>query len=459
MPTSSRSERERVLKEASYNPFLVPAKHVTYDLLTDSGTGSMSCFQWAAVMKGDESYAGARSFLTFEKTAKDITGFHNFLPIHQARAAERILFHVVVKEGSLVLGNGFLDTAKVHLERCGAVPVNISVNTSKSGDFNGDIQISLLERYIARGKPEVSLMYLSVTSHTNGGQPVSMACVQAISQICRKNQIPFYLDASRLPTNTWFVRSRERAFAKRQPLQIAREMFALCDGCLMSTKKDGICNTGAFLATNSQQHHALFSQHLILTEGFVTYGGMTGRDMEAAAVGLQEALDENYLRYRIESIAHFGEMLKKRSVPIIEPIGGYAVCIDAGTLLSHLDSSVSPAWALNCALYLEGGIRGSEEGHIMKNTTSDDKDSHGSKQLLRLALPGRAYTYTHLQHISDVIASVVAHRTRVSGMRLMESSSPLRHFTAVLEPINREIFPAVTSGKDLAPHQNGYRRH
>lgn len=432
---TTREEREELLRRAHYNLFLLRAEDVLIDLLTDSGTGAMSTHQWAAVMEGDESYAGSRSFERFRASVQDIFGYRHVIPTHQGRAAERILFHVMCKQGDIVPNNTHFDTTRANIESLGAEAVDLPVEEASRPDdrspFKGNMDVRALEELIARvGRERIPLVLLTVTNNSSGGQPVSLANAHAVSQVCRRHGIPLYFDACRFAENAYFIKLREPGQARRTPKDIARELFSLGDGCTMSAKKDGMANIGGFLCT---QDDALARQEenlLILTEGYPTYGGLAGRDLEAIAVGLQEALEEDYLRYRIASTAYLGEHLAARGVPIVHPPGGHAIYLDARAFLPRLPRETFPGVALAAELYLEGGIRSVEIGSLMFGSAA-------RMELVRLAIPRRVYTQSHIDYVVEIVLKVWARRERIRGMRLVRDAPFLRHFTAHLEPLEQ----------------------
>ncbi|MFQ5435323.1 MAG: tryptophanase, partial [Anaerolineae bacterium] len=363
------AEREAALQAAGYNLFLLKAEDVLIDLLTDSGTGAMSSQQWAGMMEGDESYAGARSFYRFETAVQEITSFKHVIPTHQGRAAERILFGSVVNEGDIVPNNTHFDTTRANVEFRRAAALDIAIPEGKQPElvhpFKGNIDLDKLEKTLADNPSRVPLVMITVTNNSGGGQPVSMANIRAASEICHRHGVPLFLDACRFAENAWFIKIREEGYAHKTPLAIAQEMFSYADGCTMSAKKDGMANIGGFLALNNDEWAENCKNMLILTEGFPTYGGLAGYDLEAIAVGLKEVVREDYLRYRIRSVAYLGDILTQNGVPIVQPPGGHAIYIDARAMLPHIPGSEYPAWALSLALYLVGGIRSVEIGTVM----------------------------------------------------------------------------------------------
>src|SRR3954453_7986495 len=430
---TTRTERERMLRAAHYNLFLLPADDVLIDLLTDSGTGAMSTEQWAGVMQGDESYAGSKSFDHFRDSVQDIFGYRHVIPAHQGRAAERILFNVMCKKGDVVPSNTHFDTTRANVEFVGAEALDLLKPEGKQPSlvhpFKGNMDVEALERVIAeKGREHVPLVMLTITNNSGGGQPVSMENARAVSAVCRKHGIPLYFDACRFAENSYFIKLREPGYEKHTPKQIAQEMFLLGDGCTMSAKKDGMANIGGFLCTNNDILAAQEKNLLILTEGYPTYGGLAGRDLEAIAVGLQEALQEDYLRYRIVSTSYLGEHISKEGVPIVQPPGGHAIYLDARTFLPHIPLDQFPGVALANALYIEGGIRTVEIGRLMFAEAA-------KWDLVRLAIPRRVYTQSHIDYVIEVILEVWKKREQVKGLKITSEAPFLRHFTAHLEPL------------------------
>jgi tyrosine phenol-lyase len=430
---TTREQREELLRAAHYNLFLLSADDVLIDLLTDSGTGAMSTHQWAAVMEGDESYAGSKSFDRFKHSVQDIFGYSYVIPTHQGRAAERILFNVMCKKGDVVPNNTHFDTTRANVEYVGAEAVDLQIPEARHPEtmlpFKGNMDVAALEELIGRvGRERIPLVMLTVTNNSGGGQPVSMENAKAVAAVCRKHKIPLYFDACRFAENAYFIKMREPGYAGKTPKQIAQEMFALGDGCTMSAKKDGMANIGGFLCTNDEILARQEQNLLILTEGYPTYGGLAGRDLEAIAVGLQEALQEDYLRYRIASTSYLGNHIAEHGVPIVQPPGGHAIYIDAKAFLPHVPSDQFPGVALAAQLYLEGGIRSVEIGSLMFADAA-------KMELVRLAIPRRVYTQSHIDYVVEIILRVWERRSRIKGMRITYQAPFLRHFTAHLEPI------------------------
>jgi len=430
---TTRKLREQLLRAASYNLFLLPAEDVLIDLLTDSGTGAMSTHQWAALMEGDESYAGGRSFDHFRDAIQDIFGYKHVIPTHQGRAAERILFNVACKKGDIVPNNTHFDTTRANVEFVGAEAVDLVIpegrQPSLKHPFKGNMDVEALDTLISNvGRARVPLVMLTVTNNSGGGQPVSMQNIRQVSAVCRKHAIPLYFDACRFAENAYFIKLREPGYASKTPKQIAQEMFSHGDGCTMSAKKDGLANIGGFLCTNDDTLAQREKDLLILTEGYPTYGGLAGRDLEAIAVGLQEVLHEDYLQYRIASTAYLGNHIAAQGVPIVQPPGGHAVYIDARAFLPHIPPAQFPGVALAAELYLEGGIRSVEIGTLMFGSAA-------KMDLVRLAIPRRVYTQSHIDYVVEVILEVWKNRDKIQGLKLSHEAPFLRHFTARLEPV------------------------
>ncbi len=434
------AERERLLAAAGFNPFLLKAEDVLIDLLTDSGTGAMSAKQWAGMISSDESYAGARSFYRFEAAVRDITGFAHVIPTHQGRAAEHILFNCIARPGQVVPSNTHFDTTRAHVEHAGAEARDHVIPEGRQPrllhPFKGNMDLAALAATIREvGAERIPAILLTVTNNSGGGQPVSMENVRAVSALARQHGIRFFIDACRYAENAWFIRTREPGFEGRAPIEIAREMFRLADGCTMSAKKDGLANIGGFLALNDGALAERCRTFEILTEGFPTYGGMAGYDMEAIAQGLYEALEPDYLHYRIRSIEYLGEKLSAAGVPLVLPTGGHAVYIDARAMLPHVPPERYPAWSLNNALYLLGGVRGVEIGTVMFGQRPDGTEQPAAMELVRLAFPRRVYTQSHVDYLAEVVLAAHAQRARLPGYRIVSQTNPLRHFTARLEPL------------------------
>lgn len=438
---TTREERLGHLEEAGYNVFLLPSDVVLLDLLTDSGTGAMSAQQWSAVMRGDESYAGSPSFSRFEAVVRDIFGFEQVIPTHQGRAAERILFSTVCGPGDVVPNNTHFDTTRANVEATGARAVDLptpkGLRPEEPHPFKGDMDVAALRELIGEvGAERVPLVMLTVTNNTGGGQPASMANIREASGVCREHGIPLYLDACRFAENAYFIKLREEGFAGRPVKEIAREMFSWADGCTMSAKKDGLANIGGFLATDDDRVARRGRDLLILTEGFPTYGGLAGRDLEAVAVGLEEALQEDYLEYRLASVRYLGEHIADAGVPIVRPPGGHAVYIDAAAFLPRVPPLDLPGQTLVAELYLEGGIRGVEVGTVMfgRRDPETGQETPADMELVRLAMPRRVYTQSHVDYAVEVILAVWRRREALGGFRFTHQADTLRHFTARFEP-------------------------
>jgi len=429
-------QRQRVLAEAGYNLFRIPADRILIDLLTDSGTGAMSAAQWAAVMQGDESYAGSRSFEQFQQAVRDIFGFKHVIPTHQGRASERILASVLCRPGNVVPNNTHFDTTRANIEATGAravdLPCEESRQTSASHPFKGNIDLEALERTLERERDNVPFVMLTVTNNGGGGQPVSMGNVRAASEMCRRRKIPLYIDACRFAENCYFIKKREQGYADGEVIAIARELFSMADGCTMSAKKDGMANIGGFLCTNddivAQQERDL----LILTEGFPTYGGLAGRDLAAIAVGLYEACSIDYLDYRYASTRYVGEHLTRAGVPILQPPGGHAIYIDAAAMLPHIPAPAYPGQALSIALYQHAGIRSVEVGSVMLGRRDPDtgREVPAAHELVRLAFPRRVYTQSHMDYIIEAMTELNGQRELIRGVKITRQPPVLRHFTA-----------------------------
>jgi tryptophanase len=434
-----RAERERALAEAGYNVFLLAGEDVLIDLLTDSGTGAMSAAQWGAIMQGDETYAGSRSFYRFRDVVQDLTGFQHVIPTHQGRAAERILFQTILSPGDVVPNNNHFDTtrANVEIEEAEARDLVIAEGRVPAAlhPFKGNIDLDALERTLERDGDRVPLVMVTVTNNTGGGQPVSLENLRGVRRLCDSYQKPFFLDACRFAENAWFVKSREDGQAHRTPKEIAREMFALADGCTMSAKKDGLSNIGGFLALNDDAWAERCRNLLILTEGFPTYGGLAGYDLEAVARGLEEVVEEPYLRYRVRSIEYLHERLAAAGVPVIQPAGGHAVYIDARRLLPHVPPLEYPGIALLNALYVEAGIRGVEIGTVMFGRQPDGSERPAAMDLVRLAVPRRVYTQSHIDYVAEAVIGVASLKRDIRGYRIAKAPAVLRHFTALFEPL------------------------
>jgi len=434
-------ERREVLARADWNLFRIPAEDILIDLLTDSGTGAMSAAQWAAMMQGDESYAGSRSWYRFRDRIRELTGLRHVVPTHQGRAAERILFACMGVEGKIVISNTHFDTTRANVEFLGGraidIPVPEALQPADEHPFKGNINLSALEDLLKSEPGQIACVIVTVTNNSGGGQPASMENLRAASEMTRRHGVPFYLDACRFAENSYFIKLREPGFADRTVESIAQEMFSLADGATFSAKKDGLANIGGFLASNDDRLARQEVELLILTEGFPTYGGLAGRDLEAIAVGLQEVLDESYLRYRLASTRYLGEHLVEVGVPIVQPPGGHAIYIDAGTFLPHIPPTEFPGQSLACALYEEGGVRSVEIGTLMFG--GEDPQTHHERiaplELLRLAIPRRVYTQSHMDYVVEVAEQVVRRKETLKGLRIVEEAAHLRHFSVKLAPL------------------------
>ena len=431
---TTREERERLLEEAGYNLFLIDSADILIDLLTDSGTSAMSSEQWAALMRGDESYAGSRSFRRMESAVRQLMGFRHVIPTHQGRAAERILFSVMCRPGDVVPSNTHFDTTRANIEHQGAravdLPIAEAADTQSKFPFKGDMDVAALERLIeTEGRERIPLVMLTVTDNSGGGQPVSMWNIEAVRAITLRHRIPFYLDACRFAENAYLIHTREHGYRTYfTPREVARKMFRLADGCTFSAKKDAFANIGGFLCTNDDRLAEQEKNLLILTEGYPTYGGLAGRDLEAIAVGLEEVLDPDYLEYRIASTAYLGRHIADNGVPIVEPPGGHAIYIDAGRMLGHIPRSQFPGQALAVEIYRHAGIRSVEIGSVMFG----DKARH---ELLRLAIPRRVYTQSHIDYVVEAILEVNQVKERIRGLEIVHEPQFLRHFSARFRPL------------------------
>lgn len=438
---TTRAERVRLLAAAGYNLFLIASQDILIDLLTDSGTGAMSTEQWAAIMRGDESYAGSPSFDRFRASVQSIMGFRHVIPTHQGRAAERILFSTMCKKGDVVPNNTHFDTTRANCEFVGAealdLPIPEALQPATPYPFKGNMDVMKLDATIQRvGRQRVPLVMLTVTNNSGGGQPVSLENIRSVKAICARYNIPLYIDACRFAENAWFIKLREPGYAEKSPREIAAEMFSYADGCTMSAKKDGMANIGGFLCTNDDSLAQRERDLLILTEGFPTYGGLAGRDLDAIAVGLNEALQEDYLNYRIVSTKYLGDHIAREGVPIVQPPGGHAIYIDAKAFLPHVPPLEFPGVALATELYVEGGIRSVEIGTLMfGKRDANGVESPGPMELVRLAIPRRTYTQSHIDYVVEVILEVWRRRQQIRGLRLTYQAPFLRHFTARLEPV------------------------
>ena len=431
----SRQDRINALEAAHNNVFLLDAEDCAIDLLTDSGTGAMSTAQWAAMMLGDESYAGSKSWKRFEKTVQDITGIKHILPTHQGRAAEAILAQTLVKKGDIIPNNSHFDTTRANIEYVGGIAANLlckeGIDTSDESPFKGNMDIELLEKCIAEnGKEKIPFAMLTVTNNTGGGQAVSMANIKAVSQVLKKHGIPLVIDACRFAENAYFIREREEGYKDKSLLEIARQMFSYADASTMSCKKDGLANIGGFLICNDDTWAENFKSLLIIREGFPTYGGLAGRDLEAIAVGLMEALEYDYQVYRHATIRYLSERLDKMGVPLVKPNGGHAVFLDARKMLPHISALQYPGIGVVNSLYIEGGIRAVELGTVMFGSFDENGNEQPSPlELVRLAIPRRVYTQSHFDYMIENIATVWKNKDEIPGYKITYQTKFLRHFT------------------------------
>ena len=438
---NTTEERKIILENAFYNPFLIRSTDVLIDLLTDSGTSAMSSSQWAGIMQGDESYAGSPSFFRFEKTIQEITGMRWVIPTHQGRASEKILFSILGGERKYFVSNTLFDTTRANIEFSGAEGVDLLCEEGKYPDvpapFKGNMDIIALQKFITeKGAANIPLCIITVTNNSGGGQPVSMQNIKDVKRICSENKIPLFIDACRFAENSYFIKLREPGFNGKPVFEIARELFSYADGCTMSAKKDAFANIGGFLAMQNEELARKCRNLLVITEGFPTYGGLAGRDLEAISIGLKEVMDENYLQYRIRSIEYLANKLISAGVPIMRPAGGHAVYIDAKNFLSHIPVTQYPGQALVGALYLHGGIRSVEIGSLMFGKYDDKKNLIPAQlELVRLAIPRRVYTQSHIDYVAEVIIEVFNSRDKIRGLRIIDEAPMLRHFTAKLKPI------------------------
>ncbi len=439
---TTRIERERILQEAGYNLFKVRAEDVTIDLLTDSGTGAMSDTQWAALMRGDESYAGARSYFNLKRAVEEVTGFPYFVPTHQGRAAENVLFSIVVKPGMEVPSNQHFDTTHANIRARGGKPIDLVIDEAHHPatfhPFKGNMDLGKLDRFVQTvGAARIPIGLMTITNNSAGGQPVSLENIRATADLYHRYGIPFFLDAARYAENAYFIQQREEGYALKSIPEIVREEFSYADGFLMSAKKDAIVNIGGLLAMRNGDLFERVKNELILREGFPTYGGLAGRDLEALAAGLREGMDEAYLTYRVKQIQYLGERLSAADIPIVQPPGGHAVYIDAKSLLPHIPQAEFPAQALSVALYLEGGVRTVEIGSVMFACLDAETGSvsYPDLELVRLAIPRRVYTQAHLDYVAEVCARVKEKKDALRGLKITRAPELLRHFVAEFETI------------------------
>lgn len=439
---TTREEREKILVESGFNPFLVKAEDVIIDLLTDSGTSAMSAKQWAGIMNGDESYAGSRSFYRFESTVKNITGDEFIIPTHQGRAAEKILFSILGGEGKLIPNNTHFDTTRANIEFSGAEAVDLLVEVGKhpeiKADFKGNMDVEALDNFIkTTGAENIPVVMITITNNSGGGQPVSMQNIKETRAVCDKYGIPLFLDACRFAENAYFIKQREKGYENKSVLEISQEIFSYADGATMSAKKDALVNIGGFLSLNDDELAMKCRNLLIVTEGFPTYGGLAGRDLEAVAQGLDEILDEDYLHYRIKSTEYLGNKMTDAGIPIIEPPGGHAIYLDAKRFLPNVPPSQFPGQAIVCELYKVGGVRAVEIGSVMfgKND-ADGNHIAPPMELVRFAIPRRVYTQSHIDYVAEVVIEVYQDREKLKGLEFTYEAPMLRHFTAKFKPID-----------------------
>lgn len=439
---TTKEERQEILKKADYNSFRIHANDVLIDLLTDSGTSAMSSNQWAGIMQGDESYAGSTSFFKFENSVRSITGMPYIIPTHQGRAAEKIIFTILGGKGKYFISNTLFDTTRANIEFSGAEGIDCLCEEGKKptipAQFKGNMDITALRNaIIEKGAANIPMVIITITNNSGGGQPVSMQNIKEVRKVCDEFKIPLFIDACRFAENAYFIKLREEGYENKTVPQIANEMFSYADGCTMSAKKDAFANIGGFLAMRDFDLAVRCRNLLIITEGFTTYGGLAGRDLEAIAIGLQEVMDEHYLQYRIRSIEYLTNKLIDAGVPVMQPAGGHAVYLDAKSFLPHIPVEQYPGQSLVCALYEAGGIRGVEIGSLMFGKYDDDgKLLPAQMELVRLAIPRRVYTQSHIDYVAEVIIEVFKKRNELKGLEITEETPLLRHFTAKLKPIN-----------------------
>ncbi|MDH3890358.1 MAG: tryptophanase [candidate division Zixibacteria bacterium] len=440
----SPEERLYRLRQANYNVFKLDGEWIYLDLLTDSGTGAMSAQQWAALMLGDETYAGARSFRKFEKTVKEIFGKRFLLPCHQGRSAENIVFTSILEKGKYVLNNTHFDTTRGNTLHKGGIPLDLPCPEADSDEplpFKGNMDVLRLEEFIRKHTSEqISMVIMTITNNSVGGQPVSMANIHEVSRICRYYRIPFFFDCARFAENAYFIKRDEPGYQDKSIAEITTEMFSLCDGAMMSAKKDGLANIGGFIILDDEELFGRLTELLILIEGFPTYGGLAGRDLEVLAIGLQEVMEHDYLDFRIDQVKYFGEQIKAAGIPIVEPTGGHAVFCDAGKLLPQIPAEQFPGQSLACAFYVDGGVRTVEIGSLMFGGVDPNtgKKMHASRELVRMALPRRVFTNSHLDYIAETAEKIVARKDSLKGFEIVKQPVFLRHFTCDLKALNAE---------------------
>ncbi|HEV2777135.1 MAG TPA: tryptophanase [Solirubrobacteraceae bacterium] len=440
MRMSDRVERERWLAQAGSNLFALRSEDVLIDLLTDSGTGAMSSDQWAGLQRGDESYAGSPSWFRFLAAVQELFDFEYVIPTHQGRAAEKILFTVLGAPGRIIPNNTHFDTTRANVEFTGAEAIDLPIAEARvpglEHPFKGNMDVDALSLLLEARGPDVPAVFVTVTNNSGGGQPVSLENLNAVRAVCDRHGVPLFLDACRFAENAWFIREREPGQSGRAVVDIVREMAALADGMTMSAKKDGLANIGGWLAVRGATLAEQCRNLLILTEGFPTYGGLAGRDLEAIAQGLREVVDHDYLRYRIGSTAYLGDALHRAGIPVVRPIGGHAVYIDAGALLGHVPALEYPGQALACELYAAGGVRTCEIGSVMFGRRPDGSEVPARVELVRLAIPRRTYTQSHIDYVIEVVVAVAARAHELRGLRIVDEAATLRHFTARFEPLS-----------------------
>ena len=438
---TTKEERIKILENAGFNPFLIHADDVIIDLLTDSGTSAMSAKQWAGIMEGDESYAGSKSFYRFENAVKKITGHSFIIPTHQGRASEKILFSILGGTGKFIPNNTHFDTTRANIEFSGAEAVDLLNEIGKhpeiKADFKGNMDVMKLEEFINKvGVENIPLVMITITNNSGGGQPVSMQNIKDVKSVCNKYNLPLFIDACRFAENAYFIKKREKGYENKSILEISQEMFSYADGATMSAKKDALVNIGGFLSLNNEELAMKCRNLLIVTEGFPTYGGLAGRDLEAVAQGLEEIVDENYLQYRIRSIEYLGEKLVNAGIPIIEPPGGHAIYIDAKRFLPNIPPDQFPGQSIVIEIYIEGGVRGVEIGSVMFGKYDKDGNTISpAMELVRLAIPRRVYTQSHIDYVAEVIIEVFKNREKLKGYKIIYEAPMLRHFTAKFKKI------------------------
>jgi tryptophanase len=440
LPQPTAARRSEALARADWNLFKLDATDVAIDLLTDSGTGAMSAEQWAAMMRGDESYAGSPSFRRFEAVVRELTGMEHVIPVHQGRAAEHLLFPLIADASSVIPSNTHFDTTRANIESVGATALDLVIpegrDPSSLHPFKGNVDIEALERALDEHRGHVPLGMVTITNNAGGGQPVSLANLRAVRDVLHARGIPMFLDACRFAENAWFIREREPGHEGRAPFDIARDMFALADGATFSAKKDGLAHVGGFLSLRDGELARRARERLVVTEGFPTYGGLAGRDLEGIAVGLREVVDESYLRYRIATVAYLGTRLADAGVPLVKPFGGHAIFLDAKHFAPHVPPAQFPGQSVACALYLLGGVRSCEIGSVMLGRRDADGREHSAAmELVRLALPRRTYTQAHVDFVIEVVIATHERRAHLPGIQIVDQPAVLRHFTARFRPV------------------------